>query len=294
MNSITVDEKTISALQKLITGDTISSKGPLAPYRSGPELISFFNQFNRDEEYGDSFPSRWMYAESVLSELNGTPIFKKVIEAVIDPRVFVSTEHSIDVAVDYLNQFLEFDDFTLKKQGSRYLLSSINQHIISFDNTFLVNDEANSDFIREQIVKCESKINDGDFDGSITNARSLLESVLIEIESKFGEALKYNGDLNQLYKRVQKLLNLEPSRKDISDSLKKILTGIISIIGGIAPLRNKMSDSHARSYKPSSHHAKLAVNSVNTICMFLLESFEFQVKNGNVKVAHNKPIKQDC
>lgn len=288
MNSIAVDQKTISALQKLVTGDTISSQGPLAPYRSGPELIVFFNQFNRDEEYGEGFPSRWMYAEAILSELNGTPVFKKVIESIVDPRVFVSTEYSIDIAADYLNQFLEFDDLTLQKQGSRYSLSSTNQHIISFENTFLVNEEANFDFIREQIIKCESKINDGDFDGSITNARSLLESVLIEIESQFGEALKYNGDLNQLYKRVQKLLNLEPSRKDISDSLKKILTGIISIIGGIAPLRNKMSDSHARSYKPSGHHAKLAVNSVNTISMFLLESFEFQVKNGHVKLAHNK------
>ena len=101
---------------------------------------------------------------------------------------------------------------------------------------------------------------------------------------------KYDGNVNQLYKRVQKLLNLDPNRKDISDSLKQLLRGIVTIVAGIASIRNSMSDAHARSYKPSKHHAKLAVNSVYTICMFLLDSFEYQVKNSTIQIAPDNSI----
>ena len=113
-----------------------------------------------------------------------------------------------------------------------------------------------------------------------------MESVLQEIEFKItSNDQKYDGNINQLYKRVQKLLNLDPDRKDVSDSLKQLLRGIVTIISGIASIRNKMSDAHARSYKPAKHHAKLAVNSVFTICIFLLDSFEYQIKNGTIQIA---------
>ncbi|SCZ67613.1 abortive infection family protein [Thiohalomonas denitrificans] len=288
MKSVKVDQPTIRALQKVITGDPISSSGALSPYRSGPDLIDFFNQFGANEEYSQGFPSRWVYAEGKLSELNGKPKFKSVIEHCVDPRHFFGSDFPADDAADYLNQYLEFDGYKLLKNGKAYSLSPIGEGTINFEHAILENNAPNIDFIREQIYKCKSKVASGDHDGAITNARSLLEAVLLELEETMtGAATSYNGDLNQLYKRVQKHLNLEPSRKDISDSLKQILTGIISIVGGIAPLRNKMSDSHARTYRPAEHHAKLAVNSVHTICMFFLESFEYQVKSGFIKLPHN-------
>jgi tetratricopeptide (TPR) repeat protein len=292
LNPINIDSKTVEALQKIITGDPVSDEGTLAPYRSGPELVNFFNQFGKNDEYGEGFPSRWMYAEASISELNGTPALIKVIEGAIDPRAYLGSNQSIDDAVDYLNQFLEFDGYKLMKNGNRYKLSSIDKEIVTFEHAILDNNAPNMDFIREQNFKCRSKLNSGDYDGAITNARSLLEAVLLEMEFKITcTAGKYDGDLNKLYKRVQKLLNLDPSREDISNSLKQLLTGIVSIIGGIAAVRNKMSDAHARSYKPAEHHAKLAVNSVHTLCMFLLESFEHQVKAGHLQLMHKKTVK---
>lgn len=286
MDVIKVDQPTIVALEKLITGDKVNEHA-LAPYRKGFDLVSFFNRFSCQDEYGIS-SSRWFYAQKKLSELNKTPVFAKLIESVIDPRDYFGTEFSVDEAVDYLNQFLEFDGYKLIKQGQRYRLS-LGKDIVSFEHAILDNNAPNTGFMREQRDKCESKISSGDYDGAITNARSLLEAVLFEIECKLTESQqKYNGELKKLYKRVSKQLNMEPSRKDISDSLKQILTGIINIVEGIAPLRNKMSDSHARTYKPAEHHAKLAVNSVHTICMFLLESFDYQIKSGHICLACDK------
>jgi hypothetical protein len=106
LKPVKVEMPSISALQKLITGDPVSSGGALAPYRSGPALVDFFNQFGgQDDEYGQGFPSRWIYAESRLSDLNGKPNFGKVIEAAVDPRVYFGTDFSVDDAVDYLNHF---------------------------------------------------------------------------------------------------------------------------------------------------------------------------------------------
>lgn len=128
-------------------------------------------------------------------------------------------------------------------------------------------------FIDEQIIKCDRKIAENDFDGAITNARSLLEAVLITLEKERDpSAPTYDGDLVRLYKRVQKLLNLDPSRADIAEPLKQLLSGLTSIVNGLSALRNKMSDAHAASYRPAKHHAKLAVNAAKTLADFLFET----------------------
>jgi len=292
LEAILIDQKTIEALQKLITGDTVEANAPLTgtplvPYRSGPDLIAFFNQFCDEKEvYGQGFPSRWVYAQDKIIELKGTPKLRDVIERALDPRVFLGTSFSAEAALNYLNQFLEYDGYEVAHVGKQCRLHSIKSTDVSFDHAFLMTGEPNIEFIREQKSKCDQKIALGDFDGAITNSRSLLEAVLSEIEALVdgSEAPKYDGDLIKLYRRVQKLLKLEPNREDISGSLKQMLSGVVSIVSGIASVRNKMGDAHARSYRPSERHAKLAVNAVYTICTFLLESVEYQQKAGLIKL----------
>ncbi len=66
------------------------------------------------------------------------------------------------------------------------------------------------------------------------------------------------------------------SQKDLTDTIKQVLRGLKSIIIGLSSLRNKMSDSHAPTYEPSKHHAKLAINTAFTLCEFLLDNLEYQ------------------
>ena len=122
---------------------------------------------------------------------------------------------------------------------------------------------ASHEFIREQLEKCDRKLHDGDYDGAITNARSAVEAVLVDIESRLdatpvGIAM---ATLPKLNKRVQKLLNLDPARPDISESLRQLLSGFVQHHRG--PCTSAQQDGGcARSgpYKPARHHAKLAVN----------------------------------
>ena len=155
---------------------------------------------------------------------------------------------------------------------------------VQFDTPFPESQEVNHVFIEEQVHKCDKKIDEGDFGGAITNARSLVEAVLIEIEKQLSPSPpQYDGDLIKLNKRVQTLLNLALARKDISDSLRQVLSGLSSIVNGLASMRNKMSDAHASSYKASKHHAKLAVNSAKTFADFVFDSHSYQKGSGKLK-----------
>jgi len=279
-----VSKLTITALQKVITGDEIEEGRSLGSYPSGPELIDFFNQFGFDEVYAQGFPSRWFYTETKLVELNGSEQFPLVVEQALDPRHYIGTKFNLNDAAQYLTEFLELDGFQLRKVGKTYVIQKVGVDTISFDHAFTESGKTNIDFINEQISKCTEKMNSCDYDGAITNARSFLEAVLLEIENKIsGVSSKYNGDLPKLYKRVQKLINLEPDRKDIADSLKQVLRGFVNIVNGLAPLRNKMSDAHVREHRPQMHHAKLVINSVCTVATFFLESIEYQVEKGLIK-----------
>lgn len=137
-----------------------------------------------------------------------------------------------------------------------------------------------NDFIDEQIEKCNKKVGEKDYDGAITNARTLLEETLLFIESKIiGNRLEYDGNLMKLYKRVGKKLNLEPNDKNTENSLNEILRGFASIISGLSAISNNSSDRHAQNYKPDKRHANLCVNASFTICKFLFESYVYQYEN---------------
>jgi len=138
-------------------------------------------------------------------------------------------------------------------------------------------------FIQEHIEKCDKKINDEDFSGAITNARSLVETILLYIESKLSkEDKKFNGDLNSLYKNIATKLNLSIDKnKKIDDSLKKIMSGLFSIVSGIAELGNDLGDRHGKAnknYITERHHAILVVNSAKSFTEFIFSSYEKQNK----------------
>lgn len=269
-----LSQESIEALEKIISGNSIGDKS-LSPYKTGPDLIGFFNQFGSKDEYED-FPSRWIYCQSKLRQCNNSVFIKEIIEKSLDPRRFYETKFSLEEAVNYLNRYLKFDGLVLKRQDDVYKLETV-QEFVEISNIFITSGDPNHEFIKEQLNKCREKISKGDYDGSITNARALLEAVLLELEKLLdSDQEPYDGDLLKLYRRVQKLLNLDPAQPNISSSLKQVLSGIVSIVNGISSLRNTMGDAHARKYKPADRHARLVVNSVFTLIDFLINASSYQ------------------
>jgi len=267
-----VSARTLKAIREIITGDIGKS-----PYRSGQRLVSLFNEYGFNDAYRQGFPSRWKYTEDRLRELNGTSSLDALICEVLDPREFMESDFNVEDACEYINKYINYENFEIVINRGKAKLRSTDGVIVNSELSFTRTGKDRHFFIDEQINKSETKIADGDYDGAITNARSLLEATLLELEKELdNDPPKYSGNLPQLYKRTQRLLNLDPSRSDIDGNLKQVLSGFFSVIHGISGLSNSMGDRHARSYKPAKHHATLAVNAAKTLANFLFETHQYQ------------------
>ena len=117
-----------------------------------------------------------------------------------------------------------------------------------------------------------------DPEGAITAAVTLLEAVCkhLIIEARL-LVLDYEKDkldkatLPQLYAQCAEALNLAPD-SHTEKSFKTILGNCQSVVGGLAHLRNKVSDAHSHGQhqvKPASRHAELAVNLAGSMAAFL-------------------------
>ncbi|MDO1512268.1 abortive infection family protein [Maribacter confluentis] len=268
-----VTERTIKFLGKTLCGDN-----HILPYKTGQELVDFFVEFGADDQYGEGFPSRWRYTEDKVRQFNGTQELKLIIENSVDPRDLMEAGadlEKLDDIIKPINDYLRFDGFELKKVGDFFKVYDSKGIIVEPETVKGLNHE----FIQEQITKCHYKIDQGDFNGAITNARSLAEAVMIEIiEQHEGKEIKNDGKLENLYKQVKKILNLTIDPKKFPQTIIQILSGLDSITGGLAGLSNNSGDRHANKFKTMKHHARLAVNSTMTLVDFLLDSKEYQKK----------------
>lgn len=279
-SEVRISERSITALQKVITGDPLDGSGPIAPYQGGPRLVAFFNELGFNDYYpsGGGFPSRWAYCEDNLRQINDTPELAKAIELALDPGRFLDSEFRVEDAAAHLGKYLELDGYQILLDRKHYRVSRAGDDVVSIESEIATADPASKQFIHEQIEKCKSKLQAEDFDGAITNARSLVEAVLTDLERKLDpDAPAYDGNLEKLWKRVRKKLNLDPTETRVSEVLRPIQTGLTSIITGLAGGRNKLGDAHVPTYRPSRHHARLAVNSAKTLVDFVLDSYEYQI-----------------
>ena len=269
-----VSDFTIGFLGEAIAGDCDGF-----PYRSGPNLVRFFNRFGFRDVYpsGGGFPTRRVYAQDKLHELNGTARLDDALLAAVDPRLYVKQEFGAGFAVSQLNDHLQYDGFELVREGLSYKLRSLTTGRITVNPEVLSGHATPLSTIDEHIRKCEGKLSEGDYSGAITNARALIESALLAIEEELDpQGIVHDGDLPKQFKRVQKLINLAPGRTDIDASLKQVLNGLTSIVNGLSSVRNKMSDSHASTFPAKQHHAQLAVHSAVTLVNFLYQSKTYQ------------------
>jgi hypothetical protein len=270
--------RTIEYLARVVTGDN-----PLMPYRSGPKLVSFYNRHGSDEVYpsGGGFPSRWDFSQRQLLKHNGTPTIFAIIEDVFDPTNF--GELDVRAAVAETNGYLKREGLELLVLADAAKVCTTNGAAVAFAPRPIAKREATFDAVRENIEKCEGKLKSGDYAGAITNARSLIEDVLreIEVELDASAAQKYDGDLPRLYKRVRGLVNLDPSKYADREDVVQILSGLTSVVSGLAALSNELADRHGgRRARADARHARLAVNAANTLCGFIVDVYEARFRNG--------------
>ena len=134
--------------------------------------------------------------------------------------------------------------------------------------------------VQREWAKALDRLN-GDPEGAITSARTLLESVCKHILEQTATSYEDNLDLPALYKRTSLQLKLAPEQHQ-EQIFKQILGGCASITNGLAGLRNSLGDAHGQGsnkVKPARRHAELAVNVSGAMAVFLVETWEASSAN---------------
>lgn len=268
-----ISNKVTKQLGTLIAGDTTT-----APYLTGMNLVDFYNECGFDDVYGEGFPSRWKYSTDKIVESNGTDRLRKILEEFVDPRRYGGNDETVERIVNDINLLIKYDGFGFVKKGNLYKITDTKGNYIEPQSLKTVGHE----FVEEQIEKCQQKISSDDFNGAITNARTLTEAVLIHIIEKIEiSEVKNDGNLLNLWARAKRALKIDLKKDEIPDTIFQILSGLDTSLNGLAGLSNNAGDRHATKFKTKRHHAKLAVNLAMTTCDFLIDVLNERNKNGS-------------
>lgn len=159
-------------------------------------------------------------------------------------------------------QFDELENY-VKKGKYTPLGELVAKSLEKFDSAQLIN----------TWVKINERVQD-DKDGAITACRTLVESSVKKILNQNNIHYKKSDDLNDLYNKLKKNLKLNAAQYN-NDILKKIMGGIVSVVGGLAAYRNEYGDAHGQdkeNFTLTVNHVYLAVNLAGTLSTFLINA----------------------
>lgn len=235
-------------------------------YRGRDDLVRIFNNSNFALNESNTYGSRW---NSILTSVEiYSPIqdYEKILKVSDrDRKDLLSAFHVIypvrdgDIEISAIEFFVD-PSAPIPKKG---------RHLSKLD-------EIDFSYIKEQIDKSDEKLLLGDYEGAITNSRTLIETICKYILDKKGEEYKRGDDLPRLYKKTTKMLNMDPSQHS-EQYFKEILSGCFAVVNGLANVRNELSDSHGKSfnnrYTPAKRHAVLCVAVSQALADYLYSSF---------------------
>ncbi|MFV8339357.1 hypothetical protein ACNQGL_08790 [Flavobacterium sp. LB3P21] len=169
-----LNNKTLEKLRLLINEET--------EYRSGPQLVSFFNSLGSRDVYSQGFPSRWIYTDNKLNLINGTPDLDKCIKLLFAPVNFIGKYEILDKHISSFNEYLAFDDWKVIRIGKEISFTKADK--INFETKKEVNEE---DFINQEFD--EISIFELNLDGIISD---ILSKRILEIKAN----IKANAPLS--------------------------------------------------------------------------------------------------
>lgn len=193
-------KKTLEEIRELINEKT--------EYRSGPKLIQFFNGLGFTDSYGQGFPSRWMYTDQKLDQINGTPEMDKCIKNVFAPMNFINRIQELDSFIKELNQFLAFDKWKVVRDGAEITFQKLDkieihtEEVKDSENEFLSREFTNvnvnglglesvvAEVLQYRIKEIEKCFSSGSPLAVILLAGSTLEGILL------GLAIQYPRQFN--------------------------------------------------------------------------------------------------
>jgi hypothetical protein len=111
---------------------------------------------------------------------------------------------------------------------------------------------------------------------AVSAACNILESVFKVYIADKGLDLPLKQDLQSVWKVVRSDMRFDPSSVQ-DDDLKRILSGLASVVDGIGAFRTHASSAHGQGrkiYKLKPRHARLSINAAHTLTLFIIETWD--------------------
>ena len=138
-----------------------------------------------------------------------------------------------------------------------------------------------TEYIRKQVKNLTNSLED-DSTVTIGKCKELVETACKYVLSELKEPFLETEDLTHLNKKVSKTLGLtiDEQNKNIEGAVQ-VLSGIVSIVTGLATLRNKYGDGHGKEKDYCGlpkRYGLLAMGCASTYINFLLDSYEHKMQ----------------
>lgn len=163
--------KSLEKLRLLINEET--------EYRSGPQLVRFFNSLGFKDSYGQGFPSRWAYTDERLERINGSPELDKCIRMVLSPANFIDRFNELDKHITEFNKFLAFDKWKIIREKAEIKFKKLDKVEVS-DPSELGNFDTEDQFLKREFTNVS--INKLGLEGFVSE---ILEQRIKELEKCF-------------------------------------------------------------------------------------------------------------
>lgn len=239
------------------------------------------------------WPADWVFGDSRLNLLRcGEKEFLGFLCEMVHPVVRPDAREASEI-VELFNPLLRADGWQIAQKSlisNRAVYAPRRRGVTEVQLPAEAPlDVLSDEYVEELSRKCDNRLAAGDFEGAITTGRTVLEAILSELEVRLtGARGDHKGDLPRQFKQVAKVLRMDDERSDLDDRFKDVIRGLVTVVNGIAPLRNKLSDGHARVRKPAPHHARVVVNASKTVASFVVESYLYQKGKGSLSDAPAK------
>ena len=275
--------QTIDALAEVISGGSANNPTPpVGQYRSGPQLEKFMRACNNDFRVGQQ--SRLPALANCLIAINNGPdaakVLTRTIERATDPWDSITEPEKLTAVVNHLNRVLAFDGLDLRHQGRKVVLVPVGKSAAVINHLVTQVEVIDFDTVARDIERALASCN-CDPEDSVTAACSAVESACRSVLIELGLELPAKQDITGLYKAVRDPLGLSPQRSDlpgqIADDVRKVLSGLATMIEGIGALRTHAGDAHGRERgfaRIDARIARLAVHSASTAALFIIETWQ--------------------
>ena len=208
-------------------------------------------------------------------------------------RMHIDVSDPVAILGKILEEFMEVDDAASQEEqraGRKRIHAVLEQSRFSYHRGGLVvrADTSLSTMSLNQVLKDRDLAGvDKEFKRALTNvendppaaitaACSILESLFKIYIEDTGAGMPKDQSLKPLWKTASKHLGLDPSSIE-DDDVKKVLSGLNSVVDGIGSLRTHTGSAHGRGrrlYRLQPRHARLAVHASHTLIGFLIETWD--------------------